>query len=98
MGKVTRYRSVLCYAKHCVIEHQHRRRGKVHDRRNPLRLPSFTSPLPIDESTNDLVTELLHKSTSSALYTPMQTTATFRKFLSLSTTYPPSAPQCPFLE
>ncbi|WP_234989551.1 hypothetical protein, partial [Porphyromonas circumdentaria] len=87
MGKVTRYRSVLCYAKHCVIEHQHRRREKVQDRQNPLRLPPFAPPLPFNESTNDLVTELLHKSTSSALYTPMQTTATFRKFLSFSSTY-----------
>ncbi|MDO4721925.1 hypothetical protein, partial [Porphyromonas circumdentaria] len=65
--------------------------------RTPLRLPPFASPLPINKSTNDLVTELLHKSTPSALYTSMQTTATFRKSLSSSFTYHPSALQCPFL-
>lgn len=38
------------------------------------RLPSPASSLPLKEWTNDWVTELLHKSTSSALYPSMQTT------------------------
>ncbi|EOA10508.1 hypothetical protein HMPREF1990_01042 [Porphyromonas gingivalis W4087] len=37
------------------------------------RLPSPTSSLPFEEWTNGLVTELLHKSTSSALYLNTQT-------------------------
>ncbi|WP_154649571.1 hypothetical protein [Prevotella veroralis] len=51
------------------------------------RLPSPTSSLPFDEWTNDLVTELLHKSTSSALYLSEQTTEIWRKSPSFPFTY-----------
>ncbi|EFZ37057.1 hypothetical protein HMPREF0663_11115 [Hoylesella oralis ATCC 33269] len=68
MGKVTRYRSVFSYAKHCDTKHKHRNKGTVSCRILFCQLPSLTSSLPLEKWTNDLVTELLHKSTSSALY------------------------------
>ncbi|WP_333616563.1 hypothetical protein, partial [Bacteroides pyogenes] len=63
MGKVTRYRSVFNYAKHCGTEHQHHNYRKMSCRIAFRQLPSLTSSLPFEEWTNDLVTELLHKST-----------------------------------
>ena len=63
MGKVTRYRSVLSYAKHCITEYKCRNARKVSYRIAFRQLPSSTSSLPFKEWTNDLVTELLHKST-----------------------------------
>ncbi|WP_152565351.1 hypothetical protein [Porphyromonas gingivicanis] len=71
MGKITRYRSVLSYAKHCGTKHQHHNYRKMSYRILFCQLPSLTSSLPFEEWTNDLVTELLHKSTSSALYPSM---------------------------
>ncbi|WP_373749451.1 hypothetical protein, partial [Bacteroides heparinolyticus] len=85
--KVTRYRSVFSYAKHCGTKHKYRNDGKVSYRILFCRLPSPASSLPFGEWTNDLVTELLHKSTLSALYPSMQTTETWRKSLSFPFTY-----------
>ena len=51
-----------------------------------------TSSLPFKEWTNDLVTELLHKSTSSALNPSVQITEIWRKSLSFPFTYPQSSP------
>ena len=77
MGKVTRYRSVLSYAKRCISEQQRQKyRGfpyRIHFR----QLPPPTSSLPFGVWANDLVTELLHKSTLSALYLANEVAAKF---------------------
>lgn len=67
MGKVTRYRSVLSYAKRCISEQQHQNCREFPYRILFRQLPAPTSSLPFGEWANDLVTELLHKSTLSAL-------------------------------
>ena len=67
MGKITRYRSVLSYAKRCISEQQHQKFRKFTYRKLFRQLPTPTSSLPFGEWANDLVTELLHKSTLSAL-------------------------------
>jgi len=55
MGKVTRYRSVLSYAKRCISEQQHRNRRKFTYRIHFRQLPTPTSSLPSGEWANDLV-------------------------------------------
>lgn len=87
MGKVTHYRSVFSYSKLCVSKHQHRNYRKRSYRMAFHQLPSLTSSLPLEKWTDDLVTELLHKSTSSALYLLMQTTEIWRKSPSFPFTY-----------
>ena len=67
MGKVTRYRSVLSYAKRCISEQQRQKYRGFPYRILFRQLPTPTSSLPFGEWANDLVTELLHKSTLSAL-------------------------------
>ena len=67
MGKVTRYRSVLSYAKRCISEQQQRNRREFTYRILFRQLPAPTSSLPFGKWANDLVTELLHKSKSFAL-------------------------------
>ncbi|QOR74754.1 hypothetical protein IMZ16_04870 [Cruoricaptor ignavus] len=92
MGKVTRYRSVLSYAKHCISEQQHPNRREFTYRILFRQLPAPTSSLPSGEWANDLVTELLHKSTLSALYLIAQTTEISCEPLSFPFTYPQSSP------
>ena len=92
MGKVTRYRSVLSYAKHCISEQQHQNFSEFPYRILFRQLPTPTSSLPFGEWANDLVTELLLKSTLSALYLAVQTTEILCEPLSFPFTYPQSFP------
>ncbi len=92
MGKVTRYRSVLNYANHCISEKQHHNYREFTSRTLFSQLPTPTSSLPFGECANDLVTELLLKSTLSALYLAVQTTEISCESLSFPITYPKSSP------
>ena len=92
MGKVTRYRSVLSYAKRCISEQQHRNCRKFTYRILFRQLPAPTSSLPFGEWANDLVTELLLKSISFVLYLAVQTTEILCEPLSFPFTYPQSSP------
>ena len=92
MGKVTRYRSVLSYAKRCISEQQHQKYREFTYQIHFRQLPTPTSSLPSGEWANDLVTELLLKSTLSALYLAVQTTEISCESLSFPFTYPQFSP------
>jgi len=92
MGKVTRYRSVLSYAKHCISEQQNQKCREFTYRILFRQLPAPTSSLPFGEWANDLVTELLLKSTLSALYLVAQITEISCKSISFPFTYLQSSP------
>ena len=91
MGKVTRYRSVLSYAKRCISEQQRQNCREFPYRIHFRQLPTPTSSLPFGEWANDLVTELLLKSTLSALYLAVQTTEISCEPLSFPSTYTQSS-------
>ena len=92
MVKVTRYRSVLSHAKHCISEQQHQKYRGFPYRILFRQLPTSTSSLPFGEWANDLVTELLLKSTLSALYLVAQTTEISCKSISFPFTDPQASP------